>query len=105
MSDTSGLIASVIMPCYNSTRFIGEAIGSALSQSRPAEEVIVSGHESTDDSLPVLASFGERIQIIERAHSGVLTTRNAGVALARGDIVACLDADHVWDRTSSRCRR
>ncbi|MFN6962560.1 MAG: glycosyltransferase family 2 protein [Pyrinomonadaceae bacterium] len=87
---------SAIIPNYNYSRFIAEAVSSALSQTHEDIEVIVVDDGSTDDSLKVLEQFGDRIKVIVNKNSGVSTARNTGVAASTGEYVAFLDADDVW---------
>jgi glycosyltransferase involved in cell wall biosynthesis len=95
--ERSRTTVSVVIPCYNAQPFIGEAITSALDQTQPPAEVIVVDDASTDDSAAVAESFGRRVTVIRRPHSGVSATRNAGIAIARGDLIASLDADDIWE--------
>lgn len=88
---------SVVIPCYNAERFIGEAIESALSQSPPPAEVIVADDGSEDGSVRVSMSFGQRVRVVSSAHAGVPAARNGGLLAARGDLVAWLDADDIWE--------
>ena len=52
------LTVSVVVPCYNGERFVGEAIESALAQTHAPAEVIVADDESADGSVRVASSFG-----------------------------------------------
>ena len=87
---------SVIIPSYNHERFLGQAIDSALSQTLRPHEVIVVDDGSTDGTAAVLSRYGDRIQAIRQANSGVSAARNAGVARSTGDLLAFLDADDEW---------
>ena len=87
---------SVIIPAYNYAHYLREAIDSALAQMLPPLEVIVVDDESTDETPQVLAAYGDRIRVVRQKNQGVAVARNAGVAAARGDLVAFLDADDVW---------
>ena len=60
---------SVVIPCYNAERFVGEAIESALSQSPAPAEVIVVDDGSDDGSVGVSESFGERVRVLSCAHA------------------------------------
>lgn len=87
---------SVIIPTYNHARFLGEAIDSALRQTHAPGEVIVIDDGSTDETADVLTRYEGRIKIVSQQNRGVAAARNAGVALASGQLLAFLDADDVW---------
>jgi glycosyltransferase involved in cell wall biosynthesis len=91
-------LVSVIMPCYNGERYLAEAIESALHQTYRPIEVIVVDDGSTDRSREVAERFAERIRYARRTHAGIAGTRNHGVALARGEYLAFLDADDLWSQ-------
>ncbi len=86
------------MPAYNYARYLREAIDSALAQSYPPLEVIVVDDGSTDATPEVLASYGDRIRVLRQSNRRAAAARNAGIAAARGEYVAFLDADDVWPR-------
>jgi glycosyltransferase involved in cell wall biosynthesis len=91
-------LVSVIIPNYNYARFVGAAIDSVLGQTYPNLEVIVVNNGSTDNSLEVLKAYGDRIRLIDQANKGQSEARNSGIAVARGEFIALLDADDVWVR-------
>jgi len=89
-------LVSAIIPNYNYSRYIGEAVESALNQTYKNIEVIVVDDGSSDDSLKVLGAFGDRIKVISQKNAGVAMARNNGVEVSTGEYVAFLDADDVW---------
>lgn len=88
----SGLV-SILIPCYNAERWIGEAIESALAQTYSPCEVIVVDDGSTDGSLDVIRGFGDRIRYETGPNRGANAARNHLLALARGEWAQYLDAD------------
>jgi glycosyltransferase involved in cell wall biosynthesis len=93
MSDAR--LATVMIVNCNYARFVGKAIDSALAQTWPRVEVIVVDDGSTDDSRQIVASYGQRIVPVFKPNGGQASAVNAGVAIARGDVVILLDADDV----------
>lgn len=88
---------SVIIPTYNRSRLVTEAIDSVLSQRCDhAIEVIVVDDGSADDTRAVLESYGDRIRYRHQPNQGMNAARNHGVRLATGDYVAFLDSDDAW---------
>lgn len=93
---------SVIVATWNRSHVLGEAIGSILAQTRPADEIVVVDDGSTDDTQARLAALaaeplGDRIVALRQDNAGVAAARNAGLARASGDWIAFLDDDDVWD--------
>lgn len=86
---------SVIIPCYNAEPYLEQSIGSVLCQSLPAKEVIVVDDGSTDNSVSVARSFGDRVQVISKLNGGAAEARNIGRAHATGEALMFLDADDV----------
>ncbi|HMF14016.1 MAG TPA: glycosyltransferase family A protein [Gemmataceae bacterium] len=87
---------SVIMPTYNCSRFIAEALDSILAQSVRPSEIIVVDDGSTDDTAARLAPYLAHIRYERQENRGVSAARNNGVGRATGEFVAFLDADDVW---------
>jgi glycosyltransferase involved in cell wall biosynthesis len=90
------ITVSVVIPTYNRARYLQEAIGSALAQTDPAEEIIVVDDGSTDETASVLAAYGGNIRVINQVNAGVAAARNAGIAASKGDYIALLDSDDAW---------
>ncbi len=94
-------LVSVIMPAYNAEKTVGEAILSVCRQTFSDFELIVINDCSRDGTAAVikaLAERDERILFVENeSNSGVSHTRNRGVAMARGEWIAFLDSDDMWE--------
>ncbi len=86
---------SVVVTCFNYERYVGSCVRSILQQTLQPLEVIVVNDGSTDGSAAVLASFGDRIRVIEQPNSGLVPARNRGYAASRGDLVLFIDADDM----------
>jgi len=87
---------SVIIPVYNGERYLSEAIRSVLSQSTAADEIWVVDDGSTDNSAALASAFPLPVRCLRQDHSGAAAARNHGVATARGEYLAFLDADDLW---------
>jgi len=88
-------LVSIVIPCFNAEPFIGEAIESALGQTYPHKEVIVIDDGSTDQSLEVIRSFGDRLRWETGPNRMACAARNRGLELANGEFVQFLDADDL----------
>ena len=83
---------SVVIPVRNGERFLAEAIDSVLGQSHPRLELIVVDDGSSDSTSEVARAFGSRVRYVRRPPLGVAAALNSGIDLARGDLLAFLDA-------------
>lgn len=95
---------SVIIPTYNRSLFLKEAIQSAVEQdfflSHPgfSYEIVVIDDGSADSTEQIVSSFGKRVKYHCQEHKGVSAARNRGLDLARGDFIAFLDSDDLWEK-------
>ncbi|MFH1754870.1 MAG: glycosyltransferase [Candidatus Latescibacterota bacterium] len=90
---------SVVIPCFNGERFIGDALKSVLSQSFKELEVIVVDDGSSDGSRDIVEKYSSDSRVVYLSHDvnkGIPAARNTGIRHAHGDYIAFLDQDDVW---------
>lgn len=90
-------LVSVTLPVYQGERYVAAAIESVLAQTYRALELIVVDDGSTDGTAQVLDSFGDRIRRHHQPNRGLSATRNRGMGMAKGEILAFIDADDLWE--------
>ena len=92
-------LVSVVVPVYNRRDLIEDTLRSALAQQWPSMEIVVVDDGSSDGSADhVERVFGDRVRLIRLEQNvGRSAARNAGSAAARGEFIAFLDSDDLWD--------
>jgi glycosyltransferase involved in cell wall biosynthesis len=85
-------LVSVIIPCYNQSKFLAEAIQSVLDQTYPNVEIIAIDDGSTDNIEEVIQAFPQ-IAFIKQKNQGAAIARNKGIEASRGSYLVFLDAD------------
>jgi hypothetical protein len=85
--------AAVVIPCWNAQEWIARAVQSALDQDYGDLEIIVVDDGSTDGSLDIIRSFGDRIRWLATPNRGGCAARNSGSRIAKADYLCFLDAD------------
>lgn len=86
---------SVLIPTYNRSDLVAESVEAVISACRSQDEIIVLNDGSTDNTLDVLARFGDRIRIISTGNHGKSRALNTGLSLCRGDYVWIMDDDDL----------
>jgi len=86
---------SVIIPAYNAGKLLGEALESVINQTHKLYEIIIVDDGSTDNTAEVAKRF-TNVKYIFQKNQGTASAVNAGVAMAKGDLLAFLDADDLW---------
>lgn len=93
-------LVSIIMPSYNSEKYLSESIESVLNQSFSNFEMIIIDDCSADNSVSVINYYSKidsRIRLVELfKNSGAAVSRNAGISIAQGRYICFLDSDDLW---------
>jgi len=89
---------SVVMAVYNGKKFLAEAIESILNQTWTDFEFIIVNDGSRDNSLKIINRYAKkdsRIVVISRKNMGLVQSLNEGIAIAKGEYLARIDADDI----------
>jgi len=87
---------SIIVPIYNAEQYLNACVESLLNQTVKDIEVILIDDSSTDSSLAIAQAFAaqdSRVKVLQEFHAGQSVARNMGMAHARGEYIAFVDAD------------
>lgn len=89
-------LISVVMPVWNGSKHLREAIDSILAQTEGNFEFLIIDDGSTDDTISIIESYcDERITLIRQEHEGIVVALNRGVAEAKAGLIARMDADDI----------
>ncbi|MGN2390562.1 glycosyltransferase family 2 protein [Pelomicrobium sp. G1] len=87
---------SVIVPTFNSERFIAQTIGSVFAQTFRGFEILVVDDGSIDGTIAAIPKNDPRVRIFRQENAGVAAARNTGIKNAKGRYIAFLDHDDFW---------
>ena len=90
---------SVIVPAYNISTYIAEALKSLERQSFKEFEVLIVDDGSTDNTAEVVKSFCQRdsrFRLLQKQNGGLASARNYGIRHAQGEYIALLDGDDIY---------
>lgn len=92
-------LVSVVVPTYNDSKFIKEAISSIVQQTYDNLEIIIVDDFSSDNTIHIIESFKDkRIKIIRNeSNKGAAYSRNIGIKNCTGEYIAFLDGDDIWN--------
>ncbi|MDM8222236.1 glycosyltransferase family 2 protein [Limosilactobacillus vaginalis] len=93
-------VVSIIMPSYNSKKYISAAIDSVIQQSFDSWELIIIDDGSEDGTLNIIDNYrknDQRIKLLNQRHRGAASARNLGINNAKGEYLAFLDSDDFYD--------
>ncbi len=89
-------LVSILIPLYNSEKYIAETLQSALGQSWPNKEIVVVDDGSTDKSYEIAKSFeSDVVKVYNQENKGACAARNKAFELSKGDYIQYLDADDL----------
>ena len=94
---TSEPLVSVIIPTYNRADKVCDAIKSVLNQTYRNIQIIVVDDGSIDTTSELVRLYFPQVELIHQVHSGQASARNNGLRNAKGDIIANLDSDDLWE--------
>jgi glycosyltransferase involved in cell wall biosynthesis len=87
---------AILIPCYNSARYIRQAIEAAIHQTHSADEIIIVDDKSTDESLAIIRDLPVQV-ICQEVNRGPAAARNTALHAATSDIVIFIDSDALAD--------
>lgn len=94
-------LVSIIVPAYNASPYIEQALLSASRQSYRSHEILVVDDASSDNTAQIIESLSSqdsRIRLLRHQQNlGISSARNTAIGASRGDYIAFLDADDLWD--------
>lgn len=100
-------LISVIVPAWNAQKYIDRTLESIRNQTHRNIEVIIVDDGSTDRTAEIAQAWVDkdpRFRLLRKENGGVASARNAGIAAARGRLVAPCDADDLWSPAKLECQ-
>lgn len=91
-------LVSIIIPVYNTEKYLARCLDSVLAQTYPDIEVVCADDGSSDGGLAILESYAQadgRVRVLSLKHRGVSATRNAAIDAAHGEYITFVDSDDV----------
>ena len=98
---------SAVIPTYNGTRYLLDAVQSAMAQTYELLEIIVVDDGSPEGIETLLSPFFPKVRYVRQENAGPAAARNLGISVAKGDLIAFLDDDDLWhpQKTAEQVRR
>lgn len=90
-------LVTVVVPTYQGANFVRQTLDSVLAQTFQDFELVVCDDGSTDATLAILDSYGDRLRLVKQKNRGVAAARNRAAQSARGEFLAFLDHDDLWE--------
>jgi glycosyltransferase involved in cell wall biosynthesis len=91
---------SIVIPAYNAMVYLPKTIDSVLKQTFTDFEVLIINNSSSDNIVEWVSQIEDsRITLITQENQGATNSRNTGILRAKGEYIAFLDADDLWEKT------
>jgi glycosyltransferase involved in cell wall biosynthesis len=87
---------SIVIPTFNRTEFLGQAIESALAQTYANREIVVVDDGSAEDTQNLVSRYGSAISFVRQHNQGKSVAMNTGIAATSGDVIIVLDDDDIF---------
>ena len=89
-------LVSIVIPVYNGSNYVREAIDSALEQTYDNIEILVVNDGSTDNTEKIVKTYGEKLRYFYKENGGVATALNLGIKEAKGEYISWLSHDDMY---------
>lgn len=92
-------LVSVIVPVFNTEKYVSQCLDSIVNQSYPNMEVIIVDDGSTDDSASIYSQYAFKnsaVSVVQKKNGGLSSARNAGLSAAHGDYITFIDSDDYY---------
>jgi len=89
-------LVSIVIPVYNGSNYVREAIDSALAQTYKNIEIIVVNDGSTDNTEEIVKSYGTKLRYFKKENGGVSTALNLGIKKSKGEYISWLSHDDLY---------
>lgn len=96
MTGSARALISAIIPAFNAERYLAEAIDSVISQTYRPVDIVLVDDGSTDGTRAVAERYEASVRYVFQTNAGIGAARNRGIDMARGELLAFLDADDLW---------
>lgn len=101
-------LVSILIPAYNTEKWIGATINSVIAQTWPHKEIIIVDDGSTDSSFHIAKKFESKsVKVVTQENSGACVARNKALSFAQGDYIQWIDADDLLapDKISQQLKK
>ncbi|MFZ2206612.1 MAG: glycosyltransferase [Microgenomates group bacterium] len=91
-------LVSIVIPVYNGSNFVKDAINSALDQTYKNIEILVINDGSTDNTEEIVKSYGKKVRYFKKENGGVASALNLGIKKSKGEYISWLSHDDMYSK-------